>query len=75
MLQVCDARFDVTGNLKFFAKFFGTKQGPCRLDPMAKTYCHMDYGIPTCNKTLLRYVSYLKPTLGDHLWIVGSKGG
>jgi hypothetical protein len=27
MLYACVQRFDVTGNLKNFAKFFGTKQG------------------------------------------------
>jgi hypothetical protein len=27
MLYICIARFDVTGNLNFFAKIFGTKQG------------------------------------------------
>ena len=31
----------------------------CWFDLMARTCCHMDYGFPT--------VTYLKPTLGDHL--------
>ena len=39
----------------------------CQFDPMARTCCHMDHGLPTHYKMVLQHVSYLKPTLGDHL--------
>jgi hypothetical protein len=40
---------------------------PCLFDPRARTCCNMDHGFLTCDKIVLRQVSYQKPTLRDHV--------
>ena len=49
MLHACAAKFDVTRNLKHFAKKNESKQGPS-----TTTFCRFHY-FPKCNYYMVKY--------------------